>query len=219
MGDWESPQYPGAEHLSGRYTDLIRLQPQHSEDLFSILAQAPESIWTYMSFGPFQTPKDLEGTLQSLIDQPGWWPYLIRVDGQPLGFLSYLRIDPPNGVIEIGSIVFSPPLQRTRAATESIFLLLEHAFDTGYRRVEWKCDALNETSRRAAVRLGFTYEGTFRQATHYKGRNRDTAWFGMGDGDWPAIRACYQKWLSSENFDSHGLQKESLSSLTERVVA
>ena len=132
------------------------------------------------------------------------------VDGAPLGYLSYLRIDPAGGVIEIGSIAFSQRLQRTTPATEALYLLLQTAFDLGYRRCEWKCDCLNAASRAAAERLGFRYEGTFRQATHYKGRNRDTAWFAIIDADWPARQHALATWLDRHNFDQHGRQRAPL---------
>jgi RimJ/RimL family protein N-acetyltransferase len=135
------------------------------------------------------------------------------VDDKVVGFLSYLRIDPPGGVIEIGSIVFAPELQRTTAATEVIFLLLKYAFGLGYRRCEWKCDALNAASRKAAERLGFGYEGTFKKATHYKGRNRDTAWYAITDDEWPQVERAFARWLAPDNFDTGGRQLRSLSDL------
>jgi RimJ/RimL family protein N-acetyltransferase len=140
-------------------------------------------------------------------------PYAILVDGKPVGFLSYLRIDPRGGVIEIGSIVFAPEMQRTAAATETIFLLIKNAFDLGYRRCEWKCDDLNAPSRRAAERFGFIYEGTFRKATHYKGRNRDTAWYAITDDEWPQVERAFARWLAPDNFDTGGRQLRSLSDL------
>jgi RimJ/RimL family protein N-acetyltransferase len=127
---------------------------------------------------------------------------------------SYLNIVPANGCIEIGHIWFAPPLQRTRGATEAIFLMMRHVFDDlGYRRLEWKCDALNEGSKRAARRFGFTYEGTFRQHMVVKGRNRDTAWFSLLDREWPAVRAAFETWLAPDNFDTAGRQRASLSTL------
>jgi RimJ/RimL family protein N-acetyltransferase len=135
------------------------------------------------------------------------------VEGRPLGFASYLRIRPRDGVIEIGSIAFSPMLQRTTAATEALYLLMRNAFDLGYRRCEWKCDDLNGPSRSAADRLGFTYEGTFRQATHYKGRNRDTAWYAILDNEWPALDGSFRRWLERENFDAEGIQKRPLNEI------
>ena len=166
-----------------------------------------------MSIGPFRNESEMRSSFEALIGQADWLPYVILVDGRPAGFLSYLRIDPPAGVIEIGSIVFGPEMQRTTAATETIFLLLENAFDLGYRRVEWKCDDLNEPSRRAAERFGFRYEGTFEKATHYKGRNRDTAWYAITEAEWPRVEKAFDMWLAPENFDAEGRQIQSLSDL------
>ncbi|MDH3462829.1 MAG: GNAT family N-acetyltransferase, partial [Acidimicrobiia bacterium] len=130
-----------------------------------------------------------------------------------LGFASYLRIDAPGGVIEVGSIVFSPALQRTRSATEAIYLMIDNAFELGYRRCEWKCDDLNAASRRAAKRFGFRYEGTFLQGTHYKGRSRDTAWYAITDRQWPGLKAAFESWLDPMNFDDTGEQRTTLESL------
>jgi len=133
------------------------------------------------------------------------------LQGQPLGVASLMRIDPANGVIEVGNINFAPALSRTRAATEAMYLLMRRAFDElGYRRYEWKCDALNVPSRQAAARLGFTYEGTFRQAITYKGRNRDTAWFSILDSEWPRLRAGFEQWLAPSNFDAQDQQRSPL---------
>jgi RimJ/RimL family protein N-acetyltransferase len=140
--------------------------------------------------------------------------FAIEAEGAPQGVTSYLRITPEHGVIEIGHIWFGSPLQRTRAATEAIYLMARHAFDDlGYRRLEWKCNALNEPSRRAAERFGFTFEGVFRKHMLVKGKNRDTAWYAIVDDDWPAIRAAFERWLAPENFDEHGVQRERLGKL------
>ncbi len=170
-------------------------------------------MWTYLPFGPFPDAEDLGDQLERLISLRDWQPFAIVVDDEPVGFCSYLRIDPAGGVIEIGSIAFAASLQRTSAATEAIFLLLGRAFALGYRRVEWKCDDLNAASMAAARRLGFSYEGTFRKATHYRGRSRDTAWFAMLDDEWPAIEHSFLAWLSPTNFDVDGRQRRSLASL------
>jgi RimJ/RimL family protein N-acetyltransferase len=140
------------------------------------------------------------------------------VDHHAVGFAAYLRIQPRDGVIEIGSIVFSPRLQRTTAATEAIYLMLRNVFALGYRRCEWKCDDLNAPSRAAADRLGFTYEGTFRQATHYKGRNRDTAWYAIVNREWPALDGVFQRWLAPDNFDDDGVQRQSLGKMRETML-
>lgn len=137
-----------------------------------------------------------------------------RATNRAVGTLALMRIDPANGVIEVGSVTFSPLLKRTPASTEAQYLLMKYAFDTlGYRRYEWKCDDLNAPSRKAAVRLGFRYEGTFRQAIVYKGRNRDTAWYSIVDGEWPAVAAAFEAWLSPDNFDTQGSQRQSLTAI------
>lgn len=208
---WAPPPVPGATALNGGHVRLAALDVSaHSSDLMVALGDAPDALWTYMSFGPFATEDSLRRTLEQLADTDGWQLYAIEVDEKALGFAAYLRIEPANGSIEIGSIVFSPDLQRTTAATESMFLMIDNAFALGYRRCEWKCDALNQPSRDAAERLGFAYEGTFRKATHYKGRNRDTAWYAITDDDWPELRAGFVAWLSVENFDDAGHQRTSL---------
>ncbi len=211
LGTWVTPPPPPNQPLTGRTVQLEPLDPaRHTPGLFDAFARSPDSLWTYMAFGPFPTMDDLTDTLERLGELPDWQPYAITVDDQPVGLCSFLRIDPAGGVIEIGSIVFSAQLQRTTAATETIFLMIDHAFALGYRRVEWKCDDLNEPSRRAAHRFGFRYEATFRKATHYRGRNRDTAWFAIVDDDWPDIRAAFTRWLSPANFDADGRQRRPL---------
>lgn len=217
--DWSVPNWPSAEGLRGNRVDLVPLDAElHAPELFEVFATASDSLWTYMSFGPFGEVGDLVATLDGLNGMEGWLPYAVSVSGRPVGIASYLRIDPPNGVLEIGSLAFSPPLQRTSAATEAIFLMIDHCFDLGYRRCEWKCDDLNAPSHAAALRLGFQYEGVFRQATHYKGRNRDTAWYAIIDKDWPGLRASFQAWLSADNFNEHGQQMRSLQSLRPAVI-
>lgn len=197
--------------LRGRWVTLEPLHWRaHGPALFEQFDSAPDSLWTYMPFGPFDHQSDLEETIEAMIDYPDWVPYAIVVDGRPLGFASYLRIQPVDGVIEIGAIALAPPLQKSTSATEALYLMIAHAFQLGYRRCEWKCDALNGPSRSAGRRLGFEYEGTFRQATHYKGRNRDTAWFAIIDKDWPGLESAFSKWLSPDNFDEQRTQRQSL---------
>jgi RimJ/RimL family protein N-acetyltransferase len=210
---WTPPSAPEPLTITGSRVELVPMALPHAARLFEVFASEPDSLWTYMGIGPFATADELEAALGHMIELADWLPFTIMKDDRPVGFLSYLRIDPKGGVIEIGSIVFSSILQRTPAATEAIYLLLLHAFDLGYRRVEWKCDDLNEPSRRAATRLGFTYEGTFQQATHYKGRNRDTAWYSIIDRDWPPIRLAFESWLDRGNFEPDGNQRRSLSAL------
>ena len=140
-----------------------------------------------------------------------------KTSGDAIGVASYLRINPKEGSIEVGHINFSPRLQQSIGATETMFLMMQWAFENGYRRYEWKCNALNLKSRAAAQRLGFSYEGIFRQATIAKGRNRDTAWFGIIDKEWPDLKQAFQTWLVADNFDSNGQQKQRLSQLTAPV--
>lgn len=216
--DWSPPPWPPVQSLVGTHVELVPLDPAtHASPLFESFEPASDATWTYMSFGPFADASDLERTLVSLTLLDGWQPYTIEVSGLAVGIASYLRIDPLNGAIEIGSLAFSPALQRTTAATEALYLLIKNCFDLGYRRCEWKCDDLNAPSHSAARRLGFRYEGVFRRATHYKGRSRDTAWYAIIDEDWPALRKGFDLWLSSANFDAKGVQVTDLASLLQRA--
>ncbi len=218
LSGWVSPPPPTTDAIVGRHVTLVPLiASQHAAPLFAAFETASDSLWTYMSFGPFPTVADLTATIDQIDSSPDWQPFAIIVDDEPLGFFSFLRIDRLAGTIEIGSIAFSPTLQRTTAATEAVFLLIDHAFELGYRRCEWKCDSVNAPSISAARRLGFTYEGTFRQATHYKGRNRDTAWFAIIDSEWPNLRSSFSAWLAPANFDQHGRQRNTLERLRKRV--
>ena len=197
--------------MVGSHVVLRPLDPgAHAPGLFSAFTESDDAMWTYMPFGPFETEDQLGGVLEQIKGYPDWEPFTVLVDDNPVGFLCYLRINPPDGVIEIGSIAFSSAVQRTTSATESLFLMIDSVFALGYRRCEWKCDELNEPSKVAGLRLGFRYEGTFRKATHYKGRNRDTAWFAITDDDWPELRRSFLEWLSADNFDEQGRQLRSL---------
>lgn len=201
--------------MAGRYVTVEPLALSHVPGLFSAFAEDTEGrIWTYLPNGPYAAEPAFAKWAEGAMASNDPLMHTIVVDGEPLGHASYLRIDPGNAAIEVGFINMAPRLQRTRAATETMYLMMARAFDDlGYRRYEWKCDALNAPSRRAAERLGFAYEGTFRQATHYKGRNRDTAWFSVIDSEWPAVRAAFQAWLDPGNFDANGQQKQSLTAL------
>lgn len=189
----------------------------HAAPLYAANAMDAEGrIWTYLPYGPFDTL----GSYREWVDEmhrridPLFYAIIDRAAGKAVGVASYLRIDPPVGSIEVGHICYSPLLQRTPAATEAMFLMMERAFTLGYRRYEWKCDALNHPSRAAAQRLGFSFEGIFRQATVVKGRNRDTAWFSVIDSEWPVLRDAFQRWLDPANFDKQGKQRTRLSALT-----
>jgi RimJ/RimL family protein N-acetyltransferase len=211
LAGWTPPPAPPPEPLVG---DRVTLEPlsadDHADGLATAFVDAPASLWTYLPFDPLRTGDGFTRFIETITGFDDWLPYAVVIDGRPIGFLAYLRIDPGGGVIEIGSIGFSPDLQRTTEATEALYLVMRHAFDLGYRRLEWKCDALNGPSRRAADRLGFRYEGTFRQATHYKRRNRDTAWFSILDSEWPAIDTAFRNWLTPSNFDADGTQRTPL---------
>ncbi len=202
--------------LTGRSCRLEPLADQHVEGLYDALGPgSPPSIWTYMPTGPFADLDDFAAHVARLRATPAMVPMAILLsDGSPVGIATFLRIDHANGTAEVGYISYSSALQRTTAATEAMYLMAAHAFDVvGVRRYEWKCDALNAASRSAAARLGFTYEGTFRQAVVTKGRNRDTAWFAITDGDWPRLRAAFEAWLDPDNFDGEGRQRARLQDL------
>jgi RimJ/RimL family protein N-acetyltransferase len=202
--------------LTGRSCRLEPLEEHHVEGLYAALCEdSPPSIWTYMPTGPFEDLGAFAQHVARLRATPAMVPMTILLpDGAPVGIATFLRIDHANGTAEVGYISYSSALQRTTAATEAMYLMAAHAFDVvGVRRYEWKCDALNAASRSAAARLGFTYEGTFRQAVVTKGRNRDTAWFAITDAEWPHLRAAFDAWLDPINFDEQGLQRARLQDL------
>jgi RimJ/RimL family protein N-acetyltransferase len=218
---WSAPPFPPHTSLTGRYCRLEPLQSaRHARDLWEAQSDdASGSRWTYSYSGPFAGYEEFEKWMIGVQDSRDPQFYAIVVDGHAIGMASYLRIDPKNGVIEIGHIYYSPRLARTRAATEAMYLFMSNAFDLGYRRYEWKCDSCNLPSRAAATRYGFTYEGKFRQAIVYKGRNRDTCWFAIVDADWSAgLEQAYLRWLDTANFDADGTQTLRLSGLTAPFV-
>lgn len=211
LPDWAPARLPEALRLEGQHCILERLDPdRHAAELFAAFSSASDGRdWTYMPVGPFDSFDDYRVWADDAAAQtdPRHYAVIAAPTGRAVGTLSLMRHDPANGVIEVGYVAFSPLLQRTAAATEAQYLLMRYAFDDlGYRRYEWKCDALNEPSRRAAARLGFTYEGTFRQAVVTKGRNRDTAWFSLLDGEWPHVRRAFESWLERSNFTPEGRQ-------------
>ena len=187
---------------------LEALHAWHVDDLTEAWADTDEAHWTYL---PMQRPEgasEVAGLVSDMVDDPGWVSYAVLVAGRAVGVLSLMRIDPDNGSIEIGAVIFGAPLVRTVASTEAQRLLMGHVFDDlGYRRLEWKCDALNAPSRAAALRLGYTFEGVFRQAMVVRGRNRDTAWFSVVDGEWAAVRERLDAWLAPTSFDDEGRQR------------
>lgn len=194
----------------------MRLEPlepsKHGDDLFAETADA-DSTWDYLSYGPFSGREEFVRWLEQRapLDDPLTFAIIDLATGTARGLASFMRIDPANGVIEIGHIWLSPRLQRTRQATEAIYLMSRHAFGLGNRRLEWKCDAHNVASRRAAERFGFVFEGVFRQHMVVKDRNRDTAWYSVIDSEWPSRRAAFEAWLAPDNFDPSGRQKRALS--------
>jgi RimJ/RimL family protein N-acetyltransferase len=212
---WSARPRPPRTPMVGRTCSLVAVDPAaHAPDLFGAFAEdASGRDWTYLPYGPFAAERELRAWLESscLGDDPLFHTIIEARTGQAVGLASYLRIEPAVGVIEVGHIHYAPAIQRGPAATEAMALMMARVFDElGYRRYEWKCDALNEPSRRAALRLGFRYEGLFRQATMYKGRNRDTAWYAVIDRDWPALREAFRRWLEPANFDAEGRQKSPL---------
>jgi len=216
LTNWTPPPRPSVPVLEGHYARLERLDTdRHAEELYQAnLLDA--SIWDYMSHGPFSSAAAYSEWMRTaaVSDDPFYYAIRNLETGRVEGVASYLRIKPEMGTVEVGSIVFTPPLRRTRAATEAMFLMMQWAFDAGYRRYEWKCDSLNAPSRQAALRFGFGFEGVFRQHMVIKGRNRDTAWYATIDSEWPVLKTAYESWLDPENFDTNDQQRNSLSELT-----
>jgi RimJ/RimL family protein N-acetyltransferase len=217
--DWTSARRPQRVALPGSHVLLRPLDAEADADPLYAASHDPHgdpSIWTYLSDGPYADAGALRSALagQQRSEDPLFFSVVPRADGRPHGVASYLRTAPEHGVLEIGNIWFGPGLQRSTAATEAIFLLARHAFDElGYRRLEWKCNALNAASRRAAERFGFRFEGVFESHMVVKGRNRDTAWYAITDSRWPAVRSGFGAWLGASNFDPAGAQRRSLGDL------
>lgn len=212
---WQPRSAPPRTPMQGRFCRLEPADPaRHAAGLYDAYAADREGrMWTYMAYGPFASAAEFKTWMEATCTgaDPLFHAIIDQASGKPQGLASYLRIEPKVGVIEVGHISYAPALQRSALATEAMALMMRRAFDElGYRRYEWKCDSLNAGSRRAAERLGFTYEGIFRQATLYKGRNRDTAWFSILDSEWPARRAAFDAWLAPGNFDASGRQRRSL---------
>lgn len=216
LESWPACRHSKGSSMQGR---LCRLEPVsrdgHSEDLYNAYAFDLENRnWTYLPYGPFATLTEFQSWIEKscLSDDPCFFSVIDRNTDKAVGLASYLRINSAVGVIEVGHIHFSPLIQGRAISTEAMYLMMKLVFDDlGYRRYEWKCDALNAPSSTAAKRLGFEFEGLFRQATIYKQRNRDTAWYSILDREWPQIKQAFEKWLAVENFDSEGKQLTSLS--------
>jgi RimJ/RimL family protein N-acetyltransferase len=216
--DWHGAKAPEAVTLTGRF---VRLEPvdveRHARDLFDAYATETDgSNWTYLAVGPFDSFDVWKAHFTKMAESkdPRHFAVIDLATGKAVGTLSLMRIDAPNGVIEVGHVTYSPLLQRSRASTETIYVLMKYVFDTlGNRRFEWKCNSLNAPSRAAAERYGFTYEGLFRQAIVTRGRNRDTTWYSILDNEWPATRVGFEQWLDDRNFDADGRQIARLTDL------
>jgi RimJ/RimL family protein N-acetyltransferase len=228
---WKPVSTPLPAVLRGRYVTLEPFAPPHADALWEAI-DGHDELWTWLASGPYASISEIavslerwraaEKALLFAIIPAGTQPAVPRKDGstipecQAAGWASFMRVKPQHGVIEVGNVLFSPALRRSRAATEAMYLMARHVFETlGYRRYEWKCNAENEPSRRAAQRLGFTFEGIFRQHMVVRNRNRDTAWFSMLDREWPARKHAFEAWLDPKNFDQQGRQKHSLTEIRE----
>lgn len=217
---------PSRQVLDG---DLVRLEPLnpavHAAELYQASHDSPEAlkIWDYLPFGPWSSEDAFRDSMRDYAASFDfiWYAFRLKPDDQVRGMACYLDVQPAQGVIEIGGIWFAPEMQRTRAATEALFLLLRYAMDDlGYRRMQWRCNSLNQRSRNAALRLGFKFEGIFYNHMIFKGKNRDTAWYSMLDSDWPAVREIITAWLDDTNFDADGEAQSALSAaMRDRVVA
>jgi len=223
LPDWKAPPWPPRETIAGRFCRVEPLDPdRHAEVLYAALKLDTEGrLWTYLPYGPFETLESYTSWLEANCqgEDPIFYAIVAQATGQAVGVASYLRITPASGSIEVGHINYSPLLQRTPAATEAMYLMMNRAFGLGYRRYEWKCDSLNAKSRVAAQRIGFSFEGVFRQATVYKGRNRDTAWYSVIDREWPALKQALLRWLDPANFDPGGTQRMRLTDITSPLLA
>lgn len=216
---FQPPPSPAQVLAAAPWAELRRLAPEHAGQLHDLLA-GQAALWDYMGQGPFAEGSDFADWVASVegsVD-PFFYAIIDSRDGAAKGFASYMRIDRASGVVEIGNIMLSPAIQRGPVGSAALMAMIDWAFGAGYRRVEWKCNALNAPSRRAALRLGFSFEGVFRQHMIVKGRNRDTAWFAMTDGDWQALKPAFAIWLAPDNFTSDGKQRARLSDLTRQAL-
>ena len=216
--EWEFPKRPRGEPLEGRFCRLEKLDSErHADSLYAANARDDEGrLWTYLPYGPFERVEEYRAWINTWCGRgdPMFYAIIDKPTSRAVGVASYLRIAPEKGSIEVGHINYSPLLQRSKSGTEAMYLMMARAFDLGYRRYEWKCDSLSAASRAAAQRLGFSFEGVFRQATVYKGRNRDTAWYSIIDSEWKDLREAFRSWLDPNNFDDEGRQRTRLSDLT-----
>ena len=225
---WSARPLPDPVVLEGRWARLERLGSEHAAALArEVCGEESEPLWTYLTSERPTSPAELDRYLSRRLAEPGMVSVAVvprtgPAAGTAAGLASLMRLEPEHGVVEVGAILYGERLQRTVAATEAMYLLAQHVFDLGYRRYEWKCDDLNAASRSAAARLGFRYEGTFRNAVVYKGRNRDTAWFSITDDDWVRLRPAFDQWLEPANFADPVAgdgPRQSLSALTASALA
>ena len=217
LPDWRGAEFPPHRVLSGWGCRLEPLDPErHGGSLWQAFCADNGAMWTYLTSGPFENEAAMLAWLRGVAAKadPQFYAIVDERNGRALGLASYLRIDPAAGSVEVGWLHFSPALQQSRLATAAMALMMANAFALGYRRYEWKCNALNRPSWQAALRLGFCYEGTFRQARVDKGHSRDTAWFSVIDGEWPALQGCFERWLAAASFADQGRQRLRLSELT-----
>ena len=218
LSNWAMRPIPDLKFVHGRY---VIVEPavfsKYTNDLFDVIGgHENDDLWSHVAIGPWETAPLFGQAMEIHAKNDGWITYLFRDrdNADLLGMASYMRNRPEQGSTEVGCVVFSKKLQRTPAATEAMYLMAKHVFDDlGYRRYEWKCNNSNEPSKRAALRLGFTFEGVFRQDMVVKGQNRDTAWYSITDGEWPLVKTAFEAWLEPENFDTDGGQKRSLADI------
>ena len=222
LPDWRCPSLPPRQAMEGRFCRVEPLHPdRHAAELHAANALDQEGRnWTYLSYGPFPTLESYRAWIDNVClgNDPMFFAIADLSTGKPIGVASYTRIAPSRGSIEVAHVNFSSLLQRKPVATEAMYLMMKRAFELGYRRYEWKCNALNARSRAAAQRLGLSFEGVFRQETVHKGRNRDTAWYAAIDSEWPALEAAFMSWLDPGNFDEKGMQRTSLSAITGPIL-
>lgn len=213
LPDWTARVRLPDAALTGKVCRVFPYDPAYAPELHQAMARDDGCMWTYLPYGPFATADDLDSSIQDYQKNRAFQTFVIVTDEGAVGYASFMRYDLANGSVEVGGVTFSPSLQRSRAATEAMYLMMRHAFDHGYRRYEWKCDQLNAPSMRAAQRLGFQFEGVFRNAAVTRERRRDTAWFSIIIEDWPQTRMRLETWLDPTNFDEAGRQKTPLSAI------
>lgn len=216
LSGWKTPLLPSPASLAGRHVTLERLNAERHTPALWQAVQGHDELWAYLADGPYRSEAEMRRALEEKqkANSAAFFAIVPGKTGRAAGYASYMRMDPPNGVIEVGNILLTPALRRSTAATEAMYLMAQHVFeDLGYRRYEWKCNANNEPSRRAALRFGFNFEGIFRQHMIVKGENRNTAWFSMLDWEWPERKAAFEAWLDPSNFDENGCQRTPLGSI------